>query len=549
MKKNTLFNIIYQKLAMALTGVVAVISIFFGYIQIKKYLDRYLLMLSFALLSIVFCITRLPFFLYYPIPFFAPDSATYFIPVYQIIHGQWPVFALRTPGYPIFSALILILTNRIFYLILAQTVLLFLSAALLTWSVYRYKRYLAFPAALGMAAFLASPFCIGSDFSPLTESIYSSTLIFIVSFLILAIKTKRPLWLFLCSAMLGASVFVRPSALYLVVIYLLIIIHMAAKRYTVKRFIAFISPYPIVLLSLLMYNYFTIGVFSFTNMAEFQSYYITAPYWTPDEDLPENANEIITKFREDMPSEHKKILYDSWNIFKLYPLFLTYILDSSQGKIPHDKGFSNLDGELYGKIGKTAIKKNPVMYIKFITTMFFYHFAFFYYGDETYYSNIPSMYEYLYISKDYPFIEKPYIMWEYTKPPVTPYIKIVDENGIKKITYVPTFLQKLHTNIMKWFVLFVNRVLWVILFFGAFFASVYMLVKTQFKNEAAFILFIITSIELGMATSTYLMVAAIPRYTSPGDFLIFLAPVFSLSLYTGNILNFIRLKLRIFTLS
>ena len=107
---------------------------------VKDYWKQILLAVSCCTILAVFIITRLPFFLYYPLPFLHPDSQSYLHTYIAIIdQNTWPNFAVRTPVYPLFIFVILYLTNKIIAFILMQTVLIFLSALFLVYTIHRFR--------------------------------------------------------------------------------------------------------------------------------------------------------------------------------------------------------------------------------------------------------------------------------------------------------------------------------------------------------------------------------------------------------------------------
>ena len=492
---------------------------------IETFLPKFLLGVSFLLLIIAFIITRLPFLLHYPVPLFAPDTNSYFTPFLQFEKGYWPTFNSRTPGYPIFIGLVLFFTNSTLAIIWAQIILLFLGSFFLVVCVYKFRPYLAFPTALAMTVFIISPRCIGMDFSLLSESLYSSSVIYFISFFILAINTKRIFWFFTCSVASILPILIRPAGIYFMVIFLFILIYLILKKYPVKNIFAFFLPFPLILLVLLTYNYFIIAKSSFfPNNSKNQIYWITVPYWTTDKNLTDKINKVITKYRDQWPEDDKNTFYNSWNFSKLYTLFRSYGVDAQYNKIPPDKLFLNLHHKTRMKIGRIAILRNPLMYTKFIATMFIQYFKFFYIGQQLHYRYIPDIYDQYYISKTSCFADNPEIMRDCVLPPNTPYITIEKDKDKPKITLIPTFLSRLHENLWKWQLKAIYRPLWITLFFLLFIINGFILIIKRSGNEWPFIVFIIASIEIGMALAISFFVPTIARFTSPGDFLIFLTP-------------------------
>src|SRR5215470_8737123 len=102
-----------------------------------------------AIVVVAFLIVRLPFYLYYRLPHVAIDYPSYYQTYDRALGGHWPSFAFRTPGYPIFIALIIPWTKHVFALIVGQSIACLAAALLLVRSLVRaYPRFAIISAAL-----------------------------------------------------------------------------------------------------------------------------------------------------------------------------------------------------------------------------------------------------------------------------------------------------------------------------------------------------------------------------------------------------------------
>ena len=138
------------------------------------------------------------------------------------------------------------------------------------------------------------------------------------------------------------------------------------------------------------------------------------------------------------------------------------------------------------KIGIAAIKNNPKMYIKFVTTMMIYFYEFFYTKTDPYYQAIPFYYDHYYLLKSYGAVLR-----EYKNPPDTKYIRITEDGFKRKIEVVPTRVQKIHERLVEIqhsvFFFLPTKNLWLLLFIYIFFKNTFILYKTRYKNEWSFV--------------------------------------------------------------
>jgi hypothetical protein len=137
--------------------------------------------------------------------------------------GQWPNFYVnkvgllsglaRTPGYPLFLAAIFLFSSRLLSVVIVQNFLTLASALFLLWAVYKTRGRMVIGAALAMVAHVTQPLLSGLDFTILTESLFTSLLLFSLGFLLLAFQTRRARDLFMFSVLGGFAILVRPSGM------------------------------------------------------------------------------------------------------------------------------------------------------------------------------------------------------------------------------------------------------------------------------------------------------------------------------------------------
>ena len=99
--------------------------------------NRNIVLASFLMVVIPFLITRLPFFLDYPVITIDPDYLHYYTIVDQVSKGFFPTFIIRTPGYPIFLKLIFTFFNSNMAVVVIQNILSLITALFFVFVIYR----------------------------------------------------------------------------------------------------------------------------------------------------------------------------------------------------------------------------------------------------------------------------------------------------------------------------------------------------------------------------------------------------------------------------
>jgi 4-amino-4-deoxy-L-arabinose transferase-like glycosyltransferase len=146
---------------------------------------------------------------------FFPDTQTYLDPAMKLLaNGSYPAdSAMRTPGYPVFIALVYWLGGpHPFLLVLAQV----LVGTVNVFLTYLFgKLLLPKPAALLGALFLAvSVESITSVFYILTETLFTAFLVAAMLAWVKGYREKSFIWTGIAALSMGACVLVRPVALF-----------------------------------------------------------------------------------------------------------------------------------------------------------------------------------------------------------------------------------------------------------------------------------------------------------------------------------------------
>jgi hypothetical protein len=491
-----------------------------------------ILYLSFLILLIMFSITRLPFFLYYPVVDFDGDSPYYYMNVDQIDKGMWPAFMIRTPGYPLFLKFVFLFFNKNISLIALQNIFSLLTSLFFIYVIHKVYgskfKFLPLFAAIGMGAFISGSIHLIADTSFMTESLYVNFLVLFFALFILAIHSKTNISWILSSICMAIVILIRPSALFFVLVSLIIMFFLFINSYKKKAVFLFIIPFSVILFLTSLYNYLTIGSFSVSTFTENALISFTSTFLEKNEKYEPGVNEAIEKCQDRIKPAHKNIMENSWNPEKLSRVLKRYYNRSRKLifsiLIKHEKEDSY---SLYmkwrpilKKMAFNAILSRPKIYIKYIyanLVNIFFHSM----GDADFYHMLKKRYlkalnykKYftqsildwdtlrykahplqLYSKKEYgSTITEDFpksFLKEYWDPGVLSNIKMKKVRR-KKAVIIPTFLQRVH-QVFKVFHEFIFRnISWIFIFLFTFIFSFFKLLKSRFHHKDAFILFIMT---------------------------------------------------------
>jgi 4-amino-4-deoxy-L-arabinose transferase-like glycosyltransferase len=187
-----------------------------------------------------------------------------------------PDFA-RTPGYPAFLALLLIVFHSLVLLPFIQ----FLFTACTVSLIYLIGiRYFPRPVALTAAIlYLLDPIVLYAAWIPITESLYMFFLI--ASIYTIGVKAKRT-WLpfVIAGILLGISVYFRPIGLYAApIIACLAFATMSFQRIAFRNAVIFLLTFAFTVCPWMIRNYHLSGHFEFDSVRAWQLYTANMPYF------------------------------------------------------------------------------------------------------------------------------------------------------------------------------------------------------------------------------------------------------------------------------
>jgi hypothetical protein len=491
-----------------------------------------ILYFSLLILIVVFSITRLPFFLYYPIVDFDGDSPYYYMNVDQIDKGMWPAFMIRTPGYPLFMKLIFLIFNSNIALIAIQNIFSLLTSLFFIYvihTVYSSRlKYLPLLASIGMGAFVSSSIHLISDTSVMTESLYVNFLILFFALFIQAIHSKTNKSWLLSSICMAIVILIRPSALFFILIFIITIFFLLTNSYKIKAVFLLVIPFMVILFLTALYNSFIIGSFSVSTFTENALISFSATFLEKNSAYPPGANKAVEDSINAVHPVHKDIMENSWDRKKLRRVLTRYY--NRNRKLIFDTLNEFEESDSYGlymkwrpllkQMSLDAIKNRPKIFVKYVyanlVTIFFHRMtdADFYHVLKKRYLRALNYKKYFTQSilnwdtlkyKTHPFqlySKKEYgstITKEFPKSFLKEYWgqEVFSKVRIKKVRrkearIIPTLLQRIHQYFKVIHEFLFRNNFWIFIFLFTFIVSFMKLLKSRFHNKEAFILFVMT---------------------------------------------------------
>ncbi|WP_420266438.1 hypothetical protein [Candidatus Magnetominusculus dajiuhuensis] len=498
----------------------------------KKAVDFTIAAVSVVIVVVPYLITRLPYFLYYPVVLIRPDSYGYFDVAIEILSGQWPDLSLRTPGYAMFIATVFLFSKTILSVIAVQNLLSLISALAFVYGIFISYRYMAPLAAFAMAGFITSHVQMAGDIALLSESLYVSVIVCAFAFMAIALKRWHGVFFALAGAAFAFTVYIRPAGLFVVGVFVLVIVYIRINGRNPRGLTAaFALPFLSMLLVLGGYNYVKHKSFTLDNYGVAATV-SNAIFLEGDENkYPRGLNAAVAKIRGAASAQQRVFLNSTWDIRK-YGETLSAIHSGSGG----DGGVIGPISEALGNppanelrqalttLLSDAIRKHPLQFIK---KTFIYLLIYFDNSRDDYniYNSINGSYSSLYIKANAD------AMARYLNPHPLPYFTVeTGKFGGNRVAdageYVETPMQWFHYLIYTKLQHAVFRSLfWVAAFAIAYAFSAFSLIRSGWKNMGSFILFTIGSATMLHAIGVAVAAFPNPRYSYTMEFSYYLLPL------------------------
>jgi len=485
----------------------------------SRFSDPSLLPLAAVLLA-VFMVSRLPFFWYYPSVGAAQDTQWYLDIVMAIRAGHWPHLQYRPPGYPLLFWFVTLFTDRWIAVVYVQNLLSYASSLLLVYSVRRYRAALALPATLAMCGFLGSSQVVLYDIALLSDSLYTSCLIATVALFFLAFREFNPFRLAAVSAAMALCILVRPAGEYFIVIYAAVLAYLLWERKPIRSVVAFLFPFPALVLGLCTYNYATISCFAVSSLGEAN---------LALRDLP------ASYARQDITPEDLRTMRTSWDVDRLNLIyqkaFNRLIFSEGWGWGRFASGDYLRARPTIRAVSLIAIRRHPVLYAKFVWV-----------GLVEYFRGV-----------GYKFDIESSIAYREQGNPLASIIGLHPDETAARLAAVPNgpgpgsalqgkgeasgqerFFRGLQHQWQRLHSVIFQNIAWSYLYFIVLTLSAVQLVRSRGRDKSVFLMFALTLIPLGGSLIVSLVVLSADRYSYPTQFMFYLCVALTPLLFGGS---------------
>jgi len=514
--------------------------------------SKYIYIYSASLVTLIFLITRLPYFLNYPVIILSFDSASYVAAALELINFKAPLFDIRTPGYPLFLAIVWSISESIYFSSLIQSFLTLAVSLFFLKVIEKSYRSFTFLFAISLSAYISSSYFLILEPSVLTESLFTTFLILSTSFLISALKKGSNVSWLMFSVSVAVLIMVRPAGLYMVSVILIILIFFRINKYSLKYFLYLLIPFSVLILSLCLYNYVTLNSFTITPFGEANLAGVTILFMEPSESYPEKVNSAIKKTLDSIPRKNISTIKNSYNLSNLYNTFKDDFyrqINFADNLIKNDSTMTYMNIQpIFRKVSVDAIKNNPVIYAKFFICNFYYFFMNIRI-PMSYFETLLTTYQKVYLEKNFvkDLESKKWKQLSSDKSFETIVKDFYNEQtgsersnmgititGDKKASFNPSILKTIYEYYEVSYNLIFRNILWLLLFFTVAFLSFKRLLKSGFKDINSFLIFLFPVMFISNAILVSLVESSLVRYSYTVEFVIFFSLPFLIILLSDK---------------
>lgn len=338
---------------------------------------------SLWLFNLFFVLARIPYYSLIHTEYIDFDTPSYLLVAQQIIQGETlPLFHIRTPGYPLFVVLCHFFSDNLMGVVYVQTLLTWLAFNYLLFTIHQYFKIYTLPTALALIATTTSIPFLYHEVTIQTENLFIFFLVLFLCFVIRGLfSTHSMRYWALASAMLGIELLIRPAALYLTGVLVLLMIYFWQTKAKKSQYISLISPMLAIGILLCTYNSFSIKRFTLSPFGNYNLPGMVMSFAQPKPEYPAHLNRAITESANKMPQQFRNHVLETWDMdvlqnsiiatydyihFTLYPSLREQNNYSAKNEIDLFYAMSKDGNQIY----KDNLKEHPVVFVRFFVSMF-----------------------------------------------------------------------------------------------------------------------------------------------------------------------------------
>lgn len=490
---------------------------------------------------IIFLITRLPYFLYYPVTGISFDTPSYIAVAFDMLDFRLPLFEVRTPGYPFFLFVVWSFSKTILCVSFMQSIITLFTSVFFLYVINKFYNKHIFLFAATVSVYISSAHYLILDTALLTESLFVNLIIITCSFLILSVKRNKPVYWILFSMSAAVVIIVRPAGIFLCGIILLLLIYMLYRKSGLKFYLSVTAPVSFIILSLCFYNYITLGSFTVTPFGESNMSGVAITFMEPSPEYPEYINEAVEEVLSAVPKKDIIYVKTSYGVTKLYDIFLANyakvinLVDNVKKRNTADN-YTLIQRQIR-KVYIDAIKKYPLVYFKFFSVNL-YRFFTNIRRPENYTAQLEKTYKKVAVdSVFYKRIDQG--GWQQISSDESDYAAIksfyLDDIGRQKnLEYItinsdnsavlrPTILKSVYELYEFVYNKVFRNIIWLFMFAAAFTLSVYKIFKSRFSDSDALIFFTLGLMFISKAVMVSMVEMSLERYSYTVEFVFYLS--------------------------
>lgn len=455
------------------------------------YIKRNSLIFSFIIIILSFLFSRLPYFIWAPVPGLSYDTFQYFQNVELLNKGIYPSVAFLPPGFSLFCYIIGTISNKILTIIYVQSFITLIISLFFIYVANKYYSKLTVFLSAALSFYIMDSFKISIDTNLYTESIYSNSILLICTFLIWTVYTKNK-WIWICfSVILILPPLIRSNGIYIYFLILFILLYIIYNKYP-KRYYLYLL-IPVFSLNILwgLYSYKIDGTFSIANIKRVKYKINSSQYYRLGDKVPRDEKISLSDYFKD-----KSILLGKYinNISTSKPQFYYSIIPVRYERLYIQDNIHKPDLMIDIKTREWILLEESIRKLVYK--------------------------EYLYKND--------------------PYKSIISDFNVKnKFNNLWLLLYHVYYKIHN---LFFWNIIWVLFYFIMFVYSSILMIKNKFINKEIFIINTLCLVHfLAILVITFGHGRFVPRYSHVTEFVYYLVPVFSILIFKSKI-NFPELK-------
>jgi hypothetical protein len=321
---------------------------------------------------------------------------------------------------------------------------------------------------------------------------------------------------------------------------MVLLAYLAWRRTPIRSVVAFIVPFPALVLGLCTYNYGTISTFTLSSLGEANLVGATALFWEPDPRLPDAVNSELKDLpasyaREDITADDLRTIRTSWDVDRLNLIyekaFNRMIFSEGWGWTKFGSG-NYFSGRADMKaVSLMAIRRHPILYAKFVWVGLVE-----FYKGVGYDFDIESAIEYrkrgnplAEMAGTHPDLVAARLAASSSSPAdAAAYKARVPESGQERLLRgLQHKWQAIHAAVFQ-------NLAWCFAYFAVAGMSAVQLARTKGRDKNVFLLFVLVLIPLGASLVVSLVVISADRYSYPTQFLYYLCVALTPLLFGGT---------------